>query len=198
MISSLSGLLALAVGSGINLYATILTVGLCIRFGWATGMPQELHILAHPLVLIAAALLYAAEFVADKVPFFTPIWDGFHTFIRPLGAALLAAQATSHFSPEARLLATLLSGTVALGTHSAKMGARLAAHTVPDPVTHSAISIAEDVSVVALVTLAWQHPWVALPVLVAFLVLLVFLIRTIVRTIRRLPGRVQALWQRAG
>ncbi len=191
-----SGLLALAVGSGINLYATILTVGLSIRFGWLTNLPDDLRILAHPLVLGVAGFFYAAEFFADKIPFVTPIWDGFHTFIRPLGAALLAAGATAHLTPEARIAAILLSGTVALGTHSAKMGARLAAHTVPDPVTHSVISIAEDVGVVALVTLAWQHPWVALPVLVAALVLLAFLINTIIRTVRRIPGRVRTLWSR--
>ncbi len=193
---TLSGLLALAVGSGINLYATILTVGLSIRFGWLTGLPDELHVLAHTWVLVVAGVMYAAEFVADKIPFFTPIWDGFHTFIRPLGAALLAAQATSHLSPEARIAATLFSGTVALGTHSAKMGARLAAHTVPDPVTHSLISIGEDIGVVALVTLAWQHPWIALPILVCLVVLLALLIRTIIQAIRRIPKRVRTLWSR--
>ena len=193
---TLSGLLALAVGSGINLYATILTVGLSIRFGWLSGMPDELHVLAQTWVLALAGAMYAAEFIADKIPFFTPIWDGFHTFIRPLGAALLAAQATSHLSPEARIAAVLLSGTVALGTHSAKMGARLAAHTVPDPITHSAISIGEDVGVVALVSLGWQHPWIALPLLVGLLVLLVLLIRVIVQTIRRIPRRVRTLWSR--
>ena len=114
----------------------------------------------------------------------------------PLARALLAAQATSHLSPEARIAAVLLSGTVALGTHSAKMGARLAAHTVPDPITHSAISIGEDISVVALVSLAWQHPWIALPLLVGLLVLLVLLIRVIVQTVRRIPRRVRTLWSR--
>ena len=193
---TLSGLLALAVGSGINLYATILTVGLSIRFGWLTGMPDELHSLAHTWVLAVAGFMYAAEFVADKIPFFTPIWDGFHTFIRPVGAALLAAQATSHLSPEARIAATLLSGTVALGTHSAKMGARLAAHTVPDPVTHSVISIGEDIGVVALVTLAWQHPWIALPILICLLALLALLIRTVVQAILRIPNRIRSLWSR--
>lgn len=191
-----SGLLALAVGSGVNLYATLLTVGLCLRFGWLSGLPPELGILAHPIVLAVAGFFYAAEFIADKIPFFTPIWDGFHTFIRPLGAALLAAQATSHLSPEARIAATLLSGTVALGTHSAKMGARLAAHTVPDPVTHSVISIGEDVGVVALIALAWQYPWVAVPLMIALLVLLAFLIGAIVKTVVRIPHRLRSLWSR--
>ena len=193
---TLSGLLALAVGSGINLYATVLTVGLCLRFGWLTGIPGDLHVLANPFVLGIAGILYLAEFIADKVPFFTPIWDGFHTFIRPLGGALLAAQATAHLSPAARIAAILLSGTVALGTHSVKMSARLAAHTVPDPVTHSAISVAEDIGVVALLTLAWAHPLIALPILITIIILMIFLLRMIIRTLGRIPGRIRSLWSR--
>ncbi len=183
--------------SGINLYATILTLGLSMRFGWLTGLPEELHVLAHPLVLAIAGVMYAAEFVADKVPFFTPIWDGIHTFIRPLGAALLAAQATAHLDPAARMAAILLTGSVALGTHSAKMGTRLAAHTVPDPVTHSVISAAEDVGAVGLLILAWQHPAVALPVLLILIIGMVLLIRMILRTLKRVPGRIRSFWARA-
>jgi len=194
---ALSGILGLGVASGINLYATILTLGLSIRFGWLTGLPDDLHVLAHPLILTIAGVMYAAEFIADKVPFFTPIWDGVHTFIRPLGAALLAAQATAHLSPAARMAAILLSGTVALGTHSAKMGARLAAHTVPDPVTHSAISVAEDVGAVSLLVLAWQHPVIALPVLLVLIIGLILVIRIIFRTLKRAPGRIRSLWARA-
>ena len=84
MLETLSSILGLSFVSGINLYAAVLTVGLGIRFGWLLGLPQEMQVLANPLVLTLAAAMYLAEFVADKVPFFTPIWDGIHTFIRPL------------------------------------------------------------------------------------------------------------------
>jgi hypothetical protein len=99
-------------------------------------------------------------------------------------------------SPAARIAAILLSGTVALGTHSAKMSARLAAHTVPDPVTHSAISVAEDIGVVALLALAWSHPYIALPILITIIILLAVLLRMIIRTLGRIPGRIRSLWSR--
>ncbi|MCU1258817.1 MAG: hypothetical protein JWO80_1702 [Bryobacterales bacterium] len=187
-----SGILGVALASGVNLYATVLTLGLGIRYGWISGLPPELSVLGHPVILAIAGVLYAAEFVADKVPFFTPFWDAIHTFIRPLGAALLAAQAGSHLDPVARTAAVLLSGSIALATHSTKMGARLAAHTVPEPMTHSLISIGEDVGVVSLLVLAWSHPLIAIPVLLAVFVAAGFLLRLFYRTVTGMPRWIRS------
>jgi hypothetical protein len=183
-LQTLSGILGLSFVSGVNLYATILTVGLGLRYGWIHGLPDDLNILSHPAVLIVAGVFYAAEFIADKVPFFTPIWDTVHTVIRPLGAAALAFGAASDMNPLMKVVAVLVGGSVALSTHSTKMGMRLAAHAVPEPVTHSAISIAEDVGVVSLAALAMTHPLVALPVTLALLVAVFFLIRMVFRALR--------------
>ena len=160
----LSNVLGLAIGAGLNLYAAVLVTGLGIRYGWLHDMPGELGLLAHPVVLIVAGVMYAAEFVADKVPFFTPIWDGIHTFIRPVGGALLALSATADMDPLVKVLAVMGAGTLALGTHTSKMGFRLLAHTTPEPATHSVISVVEDFAVVGLLLLAYQYPWIALPV----------------------------------
>jgi hypothetical protein len=195
--SLLSNVLGLAIGAGLNLYAAVLVTGLGIRFGWLHNMPGELGLLAHPVVLIVAGVLYAAEFVADKVPFFTPIWDGIHTFIRPVGGALLALGATADMDPLVKVLAMLGAGTLALGTHSSKMGFRLMAHAAPEPTTHAAISVAEDFGVVALLALAYSYPWVALPVMfgviVAILAFLPFLVRVARFLLEGLFGRV-ASW----
>ena len=48
----------LAIGAGLNLYAAVLVTGLGIRYGWLTNMPGELGLLAHPVVLIAAGVMY--------------------------------------------------------------------------------------------------------------------------------------------
>ncbi|MFN0167957.1 MAG: DUF4126 domain-containing protein [Bryobacteraceae bacterium] len=163
--ATLSAILGLAVAAGVNLYLAVLTIGLSLRLGWLSGVPGDLEILAHPVVLIAAGVLYVADFIADKVPFFTPIWDTIHTVIRPVGAAFLAMSAAARLDPVMQTVAVLAAGSIALGTHSTKMAVRLSAHAVPEPVTHSVISIAEDVGVVALLALAYTHPWVAIPVI---------------------------------
>ncbi|MBI2687203.1 MAG: DUF4126 domain-containing protein [Acidobacteria bacterium] len=180
----LSDVLGLAIGAGLNLYAAVLVTGLGIRFGWLHNLPGELNLLANPIVLGTAAVMYLAEFIADKVPFFTPIWDGIHTFIRPIGAALLALSATADMVPLVKVVAMLVAGTLALGTHSSKMGLRLLAHATPEPVTHSAISVAEDFGVVALLLLAYQYPWVALPVLAAIITAIAMFIPLLLRIIR--------------
>jgi hypothetical protein len=180
----LSNVLGLAIGAGLNLYAAVLVTGLGIRFGWLRDLPGELSILAHPAVLIGAGLLYMAEFVADKVPFITPIWDGVHTFIRPVGGALLALGAVYEMDPLVKVLAMITAGTVALGTHTSKMGLRLMAHATPEPATHSAISVAEDFGVVGLLVLAYTSPWVALPVFMAIVLAIGAFVPTLLRVAR--------------
>src|SRR5271168_3266691 len=83
--------LALGAGfsSGLNLYATVATLGLLQRFG-IIHLPQPLQVLVHPIVLGIAVALYVIEFFADKVPYVDTVWDTVHTFIRPPAAALLA------------------------------------------------------------------------------------------------------------
>jgi hypothetical protein len=183
-IGTLAGILSLAIGSGINLYAAVLTVGVGIRMGWIRGLPAELDTLANTWVLVVAAIFYSAEFIADKVPFFTPIWDGIHTVIRPVGAAILAVGAASQLDPAVQVFAALGAGTVALGAHSTKMGARLVAHTAPDPVTHSVISVAEDFGVVGLLLLAYNYPWIALGVATAILAVMLMIAPLLFRIIR--------------
>jgi hypothetical protein len=183
-IGTLAGILSLAIGSGINLYAAVLTVGVGIRMGWIRGLPAELDTLANTWVLVVAGVFYSAEFIADKIPFFTPVWDGIHTLIRPLGAAVLALGAASQLDPMLQVFAALGAGTVALGTHSTKMGARLVAHSTPDPVTHSVISIAEDFGVVGLLLLAYNYPWIALGVVIAILAVMAMVAPLLFRILR--------------
>lgn len=195
----LSSLLGLGLASGINLYAAVLTVGLAQRLGWLSGLPNGLEVLAHPAVLALAGVMYLAEFVADKIPGFTPIWDGVHTFIRPLGGALLAFGATAKLDPMVQAMAVLVGGSVALGAHATKMGTRLAAHAVPDPVTHSAISVAEDFSVVGLLLLAYNYPWIALPIavtaVVGIAIAIPYLLRILRFLLRTLGGRLGSFAQ---
>ena len=67
--SQLIHLIAITMGvawaSGINLYATLLSLGLMSQFGYVE-LPIELAVLSDPLVIMASGLMYMVEFVADK------------------------------------------------------------------------------------------------------------------------------------
>ncbi len=115
--------LSLAAGaastSGINLYATVLTLGLLDRFHWLE-LPVEWRLLGETWVLILAGVLFVVEFIADKIPWVDSIWDAVHTFIRVPAGAVLMASAFANVDPGTRLAAALLGGSLALTTHSAK------------------------------------------------------------------------------
>jgi hypothetical protein len=186
--------LGLSFVSGINLYATVLVVGLGIRYHWVTGLPSELAILAHPVVIALAGALYALEFLADKIPLVSTLWDGLHTFVRPVGGALLAVASASGLDPMLQVVAFMVGGSVALGTHSTKMGFRVLAHKYPNPVAHSIISVSEDLGVVALLALAYSHPLIGLCLLLCLIVLMAWLapllFRTIIFVLRGVAGRM--------
>src|SRR3954453_22681437 len=99
--------------SGINLYATVLTLGLLQRWNLA-HLPGDLCVLSHTWVIITAASLFAIQFIADKIPAVDSAWDLIHTFIRVPAGAILAATAFADFSPEIRTMALLVGGGIAL------------------------------------------------------------------------------------
>ena len=120
----------LAFSAGLNLYATVLVTGLAIRFDWVS-LPQNLsslETLGHPPVLVAAAILYAVEFLADKIPAVDHLWDVAHGVIRPAGAAWIAWRAAggSGLSEPAEVALLLAAGGIALTTHATKATTRVA------------------------------------------------------------------------
>src|SRR2546423_3679664 len=133
--------------SGINLYATVATLGLLQRFHFVR-LPGDLDFLQHWWVIALAGILYIIEFVADKIPVVDSAWDAVHTFIRVPAGAVLAASAFAHFEPSVKLIALLAGGGVALSSHGAKAATRLAANTSPEPFSNIALSLVEDVIVI--------------------------------------------------
>jgi uncharacterized protein DUF4126 len=109
--------------SGINLYATVLTLGLLQRFGRAR-LPGALGDLSESWVIGRAALLYLIEFVADKVPAVDSVWDAVHTFLRVPAGAVLATSAFADFDAPVRIAALLVGGGRALGAHGSKAATR--------------------------------------------------------------------------
>ena len=185
--------LALGAGfsSGLNLYATIATLGLLQRYG-IIHLPASLQVLAHPWILGIAIALYAVEFLADKIPYVDTIWDAVHTLIRPPAAALLAYSATVAAPLEWRWGAALLAGGVALTSHGTKASARAAVNTSPEPFSNWVLSLGEDALAVWLTWMATVHPTATI-VVVAFLILLAgYLLFHLFRFLRRSIQRLLA------
>jgi Domain of unknown function (DUF4126) len=170
--------------SGLNLYASILTLGLLQRFG-IIHLPASLQVVSHPWVLGIAAVLYLIEFFADKIPYLDTAWDALHTFIRPPAAALLAYASTGAVAPEWRWGAALLAGSVALASHGAKASARAAVNTSPEPFSNWILSFGEDLMAVWLTWMASVHPLVTTVVVSGLLILSAFLIFHLFRFARR-------------
>ncbi|MEW6671268.1 MAG: DUF4126 domain-containing protein [Thermodesulfobacteriota bacterium] len=180
--------------SGINLYAAVLVLGILGMTGNIV-LPPDLLILANPIVVVAAGLMYLVEFVADKIPGADTGWDTVQTFVRiPLGA-MMAAGAVGGTNPPLALAAAIAGGGLAAGTHAAKSGARIMINTSPEPFSNWIVSLLEDVVVIAGLWTALHHPWVFVVMLAVFILLLIWLlprlwrgIQAILRTIGRLFG----------
>ena len=186
-ITTIGALTGLAFVSGLRLYSTVLALGLGLRFN-VIELPQalsHLDVLATTPVLIIAGLVYVAEFVADKVPWVDTLWDSVHTFIRPLGAAVLGFAAIGDVNPSLKVGAFLLCGTIALSSHSAKAGTRLAVNHSPEPFSNIGLSLLEDGLVVTGVWLAITHPVTALVIVLILVAIILWFIPKLVRLIRR-------------
>jgi hypothetical protein len=185
--------LALGAGfsSGLNLYATVATLGLLQRFG-LLHLPPHLQVLSHPWVLGIALALYLVEFFADKIPYLDTIWDVVHTFIRPPAAALLAFAAAGGVAPQWRWAAALLAGGVALTSHGTKASARAAVNTSPEPFSNWILSFGEDVLAVWLTWMATAHPLATTIVVAVLVALSVFLLYHLFRFVRRAFQRLLA------
>ena len=169
--------------SGLNLYATVATLGILQRFG-VIHLPPQLAVVAHPIVLGAAIALYILEFFADKIPFLDTVWDTIHTFIRPPAAAIIAFGASAAAPPEWRWAAALLAGGVALTSHGTKASTRAAVNTVPEPFSNWALSIGEDLLAVWLTWFTTVHPIATIAIVAALLILCAFLLYYLFRFLR--------------
>ncbi len=190
-----SDIAALVVASsfaaGLNLYATILVLGVLARTHVAL-LPPGLDVLSHTWVLAICAVLFAAEFVADKIPVLDLLWNALHTAVRIPAAALLAWQASSQLSPGLQIAAAAIGAAIAAVAHSSKIAARAAVTPSPEPVTNAALSIAEDAGAIGLTWLATHHPFAAAGIVAVVLLLSALLARTLYRAGRRSIARLRS------
>lgn len=185
--------MGLAWASGINLYATLLTLGVLANTG-NIQLPPDLQMVASPLVMAAAGLMYCVEFFADKVPGVDTGWDTIHTFIRIPAGAMLAAGAVGTLDPSVELAAAILGGTMATGSHITKAGSRVLINTSPEPFTNWFASITEDVMVITGVWACINHPIGFLVALAVFVILMILLLPKLWLGIKKVFGFITRLF----
>jgi len=178
-------IVATSFAAGLNVYATVATLGLLAHAG-VLGLPPALGLLGNWWVIGAAVVLFGIEFFADKIPAFDLIWNALHTFIRIPMAALIAYGASAQLSPGQQLLATLAGGTIALAAHGGKTAARAFVTPSPEPFSNITLSMGEDVLAIFLTWFATQHPVAASLIVLGFLIAIVLVIRWVVRALRNM------------
>ena len=177
--------------AGWRLYLCLFATGLAMRLG-ALPLPEHLaalDVLANPWVMGVAALAALAEFLADKVMWLDSAWDAVHTFVRPVGGALLALAIVDPSDPATQVIAFVLGGGAAFAAHAGKAGARGVVNASPEPVSNIAVSSVEDVATASLLWAAYEYPYAAGAISLALLALTVWLLMMARRVLRRIFGR---------
>ena len=185
-------IIAASFAAGLNVYATVLTLGLLAHTHWVV-LPPGLEILGNWIVIAVSGTLFAAEFVADKIPGLDLIWNALHTFIRVPVAGLLAYRASSHLSPQMQLLATVAGAAIALVAHSSKTAVRAVVTPSPEPVSNITLSAGEDGIAIGLTWLVTQHPWTAASIAIALTLIALLMTRWVVGALRRTWSRMQII-----
>jgi Domain of unknown function (DUF4126) len=180
-------LVAISFAAGLNLYATVATLGLLAHSG-VLSLPPALHLVASWYVIAASGALFAIEFFADKIPAFDLVWNALHTFIRIPVAALIAYRATAALSPWEQFAAAAAGGAIALAAHGSKTAVRAAVTPSPEPFSNITLSLGEDALAVFLTWFATRHPYSAAAIVVVLLAITAVLVRWVLRALRALFG----------
>jgi len=193
----LASTLGLGLLAGARLYATVLAIGLLIRFEWMSLPAEWQHAaaLADTRVLVVAGIGCVVEFIADKIPWVDTTWDSIHTFIRPIGAALLASALFSNVNPVYQVLLFLLAGGFALSGHAAKATARVAVNHSPEPFSNVAVSLVEDAAVAGGLYLLVAHPWLMAGIALVILLGIVWFTPKVYRFVRGEWRKLGALFR---
>ncbi|WP_263379882.1 DUF4126 domain-containing protein [Granulicella paludicola] len=187
--SSIAALIvAASFAAGLNVYATVATLGILSHFDWVV-LPPGLDTLGHPWVICVSSLLFAVEIFADKIPALDLVWNAAHTFIRIPIASLLAYKAASQLSPEMQLLAAAAGAAISALAHTSKTAARALVTPSPEPVSNIALSAGEDVAAISLTWLATHHPYTAGSIATVGIILLLLSLRWIAVRLKRMFRR---------
>ena len=178
--------------AGWRLYLVIFATGLAMKYGWV-ALPDQLRaldVLANNWIIGIAGAGAVAEFFADKIAWVDSAWDAVHSFIRPLGGAMLSLAIVDAGDPTWQVASFLLGGGAAFIAHAGKAGARTIVNASPEPFSNVAVSTGEDVATAGLFALAIANPIAAALIAVILVVLSLWLVIAARRALKRLFDRV--------
>lgn len=178
-------LVAVSFASGLNVYATVATLGI-LAHAHVLALPAQLQLLSTWWVIGVSGALFALEFFADKIPAFDLIWNALHTFIRIPIAALMAYEAAASLSPSEKLVSALAGGIIAFIAHGGKTAVRAAVTPSPEPFSNTFLSLVEDVLAITLTWLASLHPLIAGTIAAVLILITILLARWVWRALRSL------------
>lgn len=184
LISQIGVLLGSSWASGVDLYLTVFALGVAQRLGMI-NLPGNMEVVAHPLIIIAAAVMFAIEFFVDKIPGLDSLWDSVHTAIRPLGGATMGFMAMAELGPVAQIPVALLTGAVSADSHLTKATTRVAINASPEPVTNSIASVTEDCLVLGVLYLVIRHPIIAAILVILFILFSIWFLKIMFRFVRK-------------
>jgi hypothetical protein len=174
--------------AGWRLYFVTLVTGLAMKWGFV-DLPDQLRaldVLASNWVIGIAAVGTVAEFFADKIAWVDSAWDAIHSWVRPLGGALLSLAIIDAGDPAVQVGSFLLGGGAAFLAHAGKAGARAMVNASPEPVSNIVVSTGEDVATGGLIALAIANPIAAALIALALVAASLWLVITARRLLRRI------------
>ena len=182
--------------AGWRLYLVTFAVGIAMKLGWI-ALPDQLRaldVLANNWIVGLAAIGALAEFFADKIPWVDSAWDAVHSFVRPIGGALLSMAIVDGADPTWQVGSLLLGGGAAFLSHAGKAGARTLVNASPEPFSNVVVSTGEDVATGGLLALAIAYPIAAAAIALLMVGLSLWLVIAARRMLRRIlePKRRRA------
>ena len=168
--------LGVSAAAGLNAYVPLLLLGWLSRSTDLVSLTSPWDRLEEPGVMAAIGALALIDFIGDKIPAVDHALHALGTVIAPVagGAAALATAGPVDVDPAA---AGLLGVVAALATHAGRSAARPAATVATGGAGNPVLSLAEDITSGALTVLAFAAPLIALMILIAIAVAIVWGIR---------------------
>ena len=176
--------IAICFAAGLNVYATVATLGLLARSGFLE-LPGSLDVVTSWWIIGAGGVMFVVEFFADKIPVFDLLWNALQTVIRVPAGAILAYAASTELGLGWQLLAATGGGTISFVAHGWKTAARAAATTSPEPASNLILSLSEDAVAIFITWFATQYPYLAAAIVLVLIALIVLSIRWMVKVLRR-------------